>query len=227
MPLIDRPMSEPVPRLTFREAASPTRDSLTAAAPPLQVSLYGRGGIICRQGDPAGYIFELMSGIAIRHFTRADGRRQIMDLLLPGDFFGFAVASEYCSTAESICNATAVASYRREQIQALMSPGLWRAAVEALARLENHIRVTGGTTACEKVGTLLLELEKRLSNQPRSLMLPVSRYDMADYLAISVETVSRALGNLHQQGVIRLSGPRAVKILDPEALEAGESRKVA
>ena len=150
-----------------------------------------------------------------------------MDLLLPGDFFGFTVGSEYCSTAESICNASSVTSYRRERIQALMPPGLWRAAVEALVRLEDHIRVTGRTTASEKVGTLLLELERRLSNQPRDLTLPVSRYDIADYLAISVETVSRALGNLNQQGLIRLTGPRAVKILDHDALEAGESRSPA
>ena len=208
----------------MRETASLAANLTAAAGPAAEINLYRRGGVICRQGDPAGHIFQLKSGIAIRHVTRADGRRQVMDLLLPGDFFGFAAGPEYCSTAESICDGTAVTSYRRERIQASMPPGLWRAAVEALARLEDHIRVTGRTTACEKVGTLLLALERRLSDQPRDLRLPVSRYDIADYLAISVETVSRALANLKRQGLIRLTGPRAVKILDPTALEAGEGR---
>jgi CRP/FNR family nitrogen fixation transcriptional regulator len=57
----------------------------------------------------------------------------------------------------------------------------------------------------------------------RSVALPVSRYDIADYLAVSVETVSRSLTDLKQRGVIRMSGTRTLEIMDRDALEDGES----
>jgi hypothetical protein len=134
---------------------------------------------------------------------------------------------DHSSTAECLCDGTIVAAFPRERADALMSRGLWQAAIEALTRLESHLQVTSRITAREKVGTLLLELERRLSDEPAGIGLPISRYDIADYLAISVETVSRALSNLKQQGAIRLSGPRAVKILDREALEVGDAKSSA
>ena len=185
---------------------------------------YRRGGIICGQGEPARHIFQLVAGVAIRYAVRADGRRHVIDLLLPGDCFGLTLKVDHSSTAECLCDGTIVAAFPRERADALMSRGLWQAAVEALTRLESHLQVTSRITAREKVGTLLLDLERRLSDEPAGIGLPISRYDIADYLAISVETVSRALSNLKQQGAIRLSGPRAVKILDREALEVGDAK---
>ena len=185
---------------------------------------YRRGGIICGQGEPARHIFQLVAGVAIRYAVRADGRRHVIDLLLPGDCFGLTLRVDHSSTVECLCEGTIVAAFPRERADALMSRGLWQAAVEALTRLESHLQVTSRITAREKVGTLLLELERRLADEPAGIGLPISRYDIADYLAISVETVSRALSNLKQQGAIRLSGPRAVKILDREALEVGDAK---
>jgi CRP/FNR family nitrogen fixation transcriptional regulator len=209
--------------LAPRELASTIPEPLGQPERLAEARTYYRGGVICRQGDAARYIFQLVAGVAIRHVIRADGRRQIIDLLLPGDCFGFTIGKVYRSTTECICDTTAVTRYRRERIDATGAHGCHQAEIEALARLEDHIQVIGRTTSCEKVGAFLLELERRMSNQPQDLALPISRYDIADHLMISVETVSRALGNLKQQGSIRLTGPRAVKILDHDALEVGRS----
>jgi CRP/FNR family nitrogen fixation transcriptional regulator len=98
-----------------------------------------------------------------------------------------------------------------------------QAAFEALSRLQSQLLIVGRITALEKVGSFILEMAARLSRaSSRSVALPVSRYDIADYLAVSVETVSRSLTDLKHRGVIRMSGTRTLEIMDRDALEDGE-----
>jgi CRP/FNR family nitrogen fixation transcriptional regulator len=92
-----------------------------------------------------------------------------------------------------------------------------------MARLQAQLLIVGRITAPEKVGSFILEMAKRLSAEHgNSVALPMSRYDIADYLAVSVETVSRALTDLKHRGVIKLCGTRIVRIVDRDALEEGE-----
>jgi hypothetical protein len=94
---------------------------------------------------------------------------------------------------------------------------------DAMARLQAQLLTLGRITATEKVGSFLLALAERLPDRTSSsVVLPISRYDMADCLAMSVETVSRAITDLKHRGAIELSGTRAVRIADPEALGGGE-----
>src|ERR1700693_1563285 len=80
-------------------------------------------------------------------------------------------------------------------------------ALEETRRLQDLILILGRITAQEKVGAFLLHLAERLTGRPADhVTLPISRYDIADYLALSVETVSRALTDLKRSGVIALSG---------------------
>src|SRR5258708_20906531 len=72
-----------------------------------------RGQEICGQGQPAKYWYRVTSGTARRCVTRPDGRRQIVELLLPGDFFGFTTLNEYDSTVEAVAEDTIVANYPR------------------------------------------------------------------------------------------------------------------
>ena len=73
-----------------------------------------------------------------------------------------------------------------------------------------------------KVSSFLLKMAGRLSDQTLDHVdLPISRYDIADYLGLSVETVSRSLTSLKNRGLIALSGPRSVRIIDRDALEEG------
>ena len=100
---------------------------------------------------------------------------------------------------------------------------LRQVAYKALARSRAHLLILGRITAREKVGAFLLELVERFSGGATdTVMLPISRYDIADCLALSVETVCRSLTELKQRGVIALSGTRCVRIVDRQALEEGD-----
>jgi hypothetical protein len=102
----------------------------------------------------------------------------------------------------------------------LVAQQLQEALTDAMARLQTQILTLGRTTAKAKVGSFLLSMAERLSADPTdAVLLPISREDIADYLALSVETVSRSLTQLKRCGVIRLLGMRRIKIVDREAIE--------
>jgi CRP/FNR family transcriptional regulator, nitrogen fixation regulation protein len=187
-----------------------------------------RGQEICREAQPAEHWHFVISGVVRRCVLRADGRRQIVGLLLPRDFFGFTAGDEYDYTAEAVAEDTMLASYPRRRVEALADsdPSLARelrqVTFEAMSRLQAQLLILGRITALEKVGSFILEMETRLSHgREDGVALPVSRYDIADYLAVSVETVSRALTDLKHRGVIKLSGTRTVRIVDRDVLEDG------
>jgi CRP/FNR family nitrogen fixation transcriptional regulator len=95
-----------------------------------------------------------------------------------------------------------------------------------MSRLQSQLLIVGRVTAPEKVGSFLLDMAGRLSpGHPDNVMLPVSRYDIADYLAVSVETVSRSLTDLKHRGVIAFSGTRSVRIVDRGALDDREASR--
>jgi CRP-like cAMP-binding protein len=194
------------------------------------VSTCHRGQEICGQGDAAVSWFCVVSGAARRYVIRLDGRRQIVDLLLPGDYFGFTSDQNWDYGVEAINDGTVVAAYPRRRVELLADsdPELARtireAAFQALSRLQCQLLIVGRITALEKVGSFILEMASRLSNGDRHrIALPVSRYDIADYLAVSVETVSRSITGLRQRGAIRMSGTRTLEIMNEEALEDAES----
>jgi len=191
---------------------------------------YRRGQEVCGECRPAEHWYCVIAGAARRCALRADGRRQIVGLLLPGDFFGFTASNEYEFTVEAIVEGTVIAGYPRRRAELLVdsSPELARelrqVAFEVIARLQAQLLTLGRITAIEKVGSFLLDIARRSARgREDSVALPVSRYDIADYLAVSVETVSRSLTDLKQRGVIKFSGTRTLKIVDPEALEEGDS----
>jgi CRP/FNR family nitrogen fixation transcriptional regulator len=170
-----------------------------------------------------------MSGIARHCAVRADGRRQIIELLLPGDFFGFTTSEEYDFTVEAVAEGTQVESFPRQRVEVLAdsSPQLARelrqVSFEALSRVQTQLLTLGRVTALEKIGSFLLELASRSPDAAAGkITLPISRYDIADYLALSVETVSRSLSDLKNRGVIKLLSTRTVMIIDRAALDDSE-----
>jgi CRP/FNR family transcriptional regulator, nitrogen fixation regulation protein len=197
------------------------------ARPVAETTIYRRGEVICRQGYVASYWYSVTRGVAIRHVIRPDGRRHLLDLLLPGDFFGFSRQVDHESTSEAMTDDTVIARYpRRRMEKRILSEesqawSICEALIEALSRLEDHLLVVGRVTAPEKVGSFLLDIERRIPGRVADIRLPISRYDIADYLGISVETVSRALSDLTRRGCIQLTGPRDVKIVNRDNLAAG------
>jgi len=216
-------VAEPV----WRHQHEPARQA------PLQVfealaalKRYRRGQSIYKEDSPVDYWYRIVSGMARRFSARADGKRQIVDLLLPGDVFGFGGSGKHHFAVEAVLDDTVVARFPRLRMEALAAsdPRVARelrdAAVEAMSRLHALILNLGRTTAEEKVGHFLLRMAERLSGCPADgMVLPMSREDIADYLALSVETVSRSLTQLKRRGVILLMGTRRVRIVDRHALD--------
>ena len=210
---------------THERAESPR--SIPTALDALAVaSRFQRDEEIYPQQGSVGCWYRVISGAARRFVLRADGRRQTVDLLLPGDFFGFGVRGMHAFTAEAIVADTVIARYSASRIETLAASDpraareLSGIVVSAMSRLHSLLLILGRTTAEQKVGSFLLHMQERVgSGAVDRLTLPVTRYDVADYLALSVETVSRALTGLKERGVISLSGPRKIGIIDRDALE--------
>jgi CRP/FNR family nitrogen fixation transcriptional regulator len=183
-----------------------------------------RGQEISGDPGPSGHWYYVIVGAVRRCTVRSDGRRQIVDLMLPRDFF-FVSDSQNEATIEAIAEDTVLASYPGQRIDALaerdphFARELRDVAFQSLTRSEAQLLILGRVTALEKVGAFLLSLDGRVSQRRGQVELPISRYDIADYLAVSVETVCRSMTDLQHRGVITLAGKRTVKILDRGALE--------
>ena len=184
---------------------------------------------ISNYSGPAGHWYYVIVGAVRRCTIRSDGRRQIVDLMLPQDFF-FVLDSKREETIEAIAEETVLASYPGGRVELLaerdrkFARELREVAFQSLIRTQKQLMILGGVTAVEKVGAFLLSLDGRASDRRGQVELPVTRYDIAEYLAVSVETVCRAMTDLQQRGVITLAGTRTVKILNRNALQerAGE-----
>jgi CRP/FNR family nitrogen fixation transcriptional regulator len=192
------------------------------------VTRYEKDQEIYPQESPVGCWYRVVSGAARRFALRADGKRQIIDLLLSGDMFGFGIGGKHVFNAEAITPNAVIARYPTSRIDSLVASHphaareLRDTIVEAISRLNTLILILGRTTAEEKVGAFLLYMQERMGDRKADqLALPITRYDIADYLSLSVETVSRALTALKQRGVIALAGPRQIGIVDRDALADG------
>jgi CRP-like cAMP-binding protein len=212
-----------------RHAMPSTPHPLQCLDPIAAITPCHRRQEICRQGQAANMWYCVLVGAALRCVIKSDGRRQVVDLLFAGDFFGLTARAEYDYTVEAATPGTIVAGYPRKRVesQADSNPQLARElrqiAFDGLARLQEQLMILGRITAQEKVGSFILAMADRLSNgRGDRVTLPISRYDIADYLAVSVETVSRALSELKQRGLIRFAGTRVIQIVDRAALEDGE-----
>jgi CRP-like cAMP-binding protein len=168
------------------------------------------------------------AGLVRKYVIHANGQRRILDLLMPGDFFGFTQDTELDYSLQAIRNGTRVARCRRVRLlelaarDRLVDQLLHDRSHQAIARLEAHLLAQGRTKAPEKVGAYLLTIARRLGTPAaRPIELPISRYDIADHLGIAVETVCRAITDLRHAGVIAFDAPRQIAILDAKGLGEG------
>ncbi len=179
---------------------------------------------------PAGHWYYVIAGAVRRSTIRADGRRQILDLMLVQDFF-FVGSSQREETIEAITEETVLAGYSGVRLENLgerdrqFARELRKITFQSLERTRQQLLVIGGVTTADKVSAFLLLLEERYGDQRGDIRLPITRYDLAEYLAVSVETVCRAFSDLQQRGIIALIGIRTVRIVDRDALEHQIGRK--
>jgi CRP-like cAMP-binding protein len=188
---------------------------------------YGADETVYGQDEATDYWYQLVSGAARKCTQMSDGRRQIVDFLLPGDLFGFHAGARHECSVECVVPNTAVVRYQRPQIESLMEsdPQLARRvreiAFDSIDRMQSRTILLGCSRAIERVCGFLLEMADRRQIGPDgTVALPMSRYDIADYLAIAVETVSRSLTTLRSEQVIAFFDTRHFCIVNRKALEA-------
>jgi CRP/FNR family nitrogen fixation transcriptional regulator len=186
------------------------------------VKTYSRGQEVFGQGERADYVYKVVRG-AVRCFkTLSDGRRQICDFALPGDVFGLELGADYGVSAEAVADCAIVAARRSAVLDGSADPvsaarAMVRLAMADLERSRDHILTLGRRGAAERVVVFLLELDDRLKGGD-TVELPMSRQDMADYLGLTIETVSRTLTHLEAEGLIALKCCRSIKLCDPRGL---------
>ena len=179
------------------------------------------GQTIVVEGDPIDGWFRIASGTVRLSKSTPDGRRQVIDFLIVGESFGISSERCYGYSVEAIARTTLV-RYSRAKLEAAieahpeLARRLFGMACAELQRARQHLLLLGRKSADEKIASFLLTLAVRLGVRGARLdvvQLPMSRQDMADYLGLTIETVSRTLTRLRRDGLISLPTPQHVVLL--------------
>jgi CRP/FNR family nitrogen fixation transcriptional regulator len=183
---------------------------------------YKKDAEIYGEDEPADYVYQVVSGAVRSYKLLSDGRRQIGAFHLPGDVFGLETGPTHRLTAEAIIDTTVRLVKRKSLEQAAMTDvavvrGLLRMTAGSLKHAEEHMLLLGRKTAMERVATFLLEMDRRLT-VAGMMALPMCRRDIGDYLGLTLETVSRALSQLQDEGVLGLSGARQIELRNRQRL---------
>jgi CRP/FNR family nitrogen fixation transcriptional regulator len=190
---------------------------------------FGKNQKIHGECEPAHFIYEVARGAARSYKLLSDGRRQICAFHFPGDIFGLEDAASYRFTTEAIVETTARVIRRHSLEYAAardiaVANNLLNLAAETLLHAENHMLLLGQKNSLEKVVAFLLEMNRRLA-RTSMIALPMCRRDIADYLGLTLETVSRALSYLRDKRVIGFSdaGQREIVLQDRRRLQEFDS----
>lgn len=173
------------------------------------------------QGDDAGSVYSVTAGVARLYKMLPDGRRQIVGFALPGDFLGLAMRDRYGFSADAVTDV-AVCSFSRAAYAAFVdrNPSLLRRlhefATHELTLAQDQMTLLGRRTAEEKLASFLISMRERWSKLGApsiSVELPMSRQDIADFLGLTIETVSRTFTQLTKRKLISLT-PGGARLTD-------------
>jgi len=174
---------------------------------------FARNEEVYGEGEPAEFIYQIVSGAVRTYKVLNDGRRQICAFHLPGDIFGLEAGEDHSFSAEAVSQST-VLVIKRSTVTALavkdpaVSRQLWNLTACELQQMQDHVMLLI-KNAQERVVSFLLQMARRmpLANE---IELPMSRQDIADYLGLTIETVSRTLTQLEMQATIALPSSRRI-----------------
>ena len=182
---------------------------------------FGRNAEIYGENEPAEYVYKVISGTVRTYKVLNDGRRQIGAFYLPGDVFGLEIGESHSFSAEAIVDSK-VLVVKRSSLVGLaardneVARQLWAMTAGELQRAQDHIMLLI-KTAQERVAGFLLEMAKR-SAAASEVELPMSRQDIADYLGLTIETVSRTLTQLEKGAAIAVPTSRRIVLRNRAAL---------
>jgi CRP-like cAMP-binding protein len=182
---------------------------------------FARGNEIYGENEPADYLYKVVSGTVRTYKVLVDGRRQIGAFYLPGDIFGLEVGDVHTFSAEAITDCRIIV-IKRSAVVALaardndVAREMWALTARELQRAQDHILVLI-KSAQERVAGFLLEMAERTADEG-TIELPMSRQDIADYLGLTIETVSRTLTQLEKTAAIELPTSRRIVLRNRSAL---------
>jgi CRP/FNR family transcriptional regulator, nitrogen fixation regulation protein len=188
------------------------------------VMSFGRNAEVYAEGEASGYVYKVLSGVVRVSKLLPDGRRQISAFHLPGEMFGFEAGNLHHTSAEAVVPAKVIA-YKWD---GLMDQGkqsasvvreLLNMTVRGLRHTQDHLLLLGRKNALERLAAFLLEMDARTGFK-HVLDLAMPRHDIADYLGLTLETVSRMFAELKEMGALKLESARRVHLLDTGKLEA-------
>jgi CRP/FNR family transcriptional regulator, nitrogen fixation regulation protein len=180
------------------------------------ISGFVDGQSIYTSGERAGQAYRVEFGAVRVYRVLANGRRQILAFHFGGNWFGLQTADRHRSTAEAI-GITGVKSVSLQE-----DPHIWQGllpvVLENLMAAQEHQLVIGRQSALERVAAFLLEMSDRSGHSHR-FELSMPRADVADYLGLTIETVSRSLTKLKNKRIIKLYGARGIEIVEYHVLQ--------
>jgi CRP/FNR family transcriptional regulator len=187
-----------------------------------------RGGDpLFHEGDESGQVYTLTRGTLKLYKLLPDGRRQVTGFMFPGDFLGISVDDTHAFTAEALEDAQ-LCKFRQSRFDEFveahpeMERELYRLAAHELAAAQQQMVLLGRKTANERLASFLLVLVERVERETgedcKFARLPMSRLDIADYLGLTKETVSRVIAELRRRRLIRLQALDVIEILDRRGL---------
>lgn len=180
------------------------------------------------EGDSADRVFMLTEGVLKLYALLGDGRRQVTGFMFPGDFLGISVDDSFAFSAEALVAAELFAFSRNSfadfcHKHPQVERELYHLAAHELAAAQQQMVVLGRKSAGERLASFFVMLLKRAERiggkEETAIALPMSRLDIADYLGLTKETVSRMIAQLRDRNLIRLANQDCVEVLDRDGLE--------
>ncbi len=193
---------------------------------------FDAGQPIMWAGDRMAFVGSVVSGTATIERLMEDGRKQTMGLLLPSDFIGRPGRDTATYDVTAITDVT-LCCFRRDSFEKMVaqtphiSQRMLEMALDELDAARDWMLLLGRKTAREKIATFLMMIVRRstegeavLTTGSKQITLPLTREAMADYMGLTLETVSRQFSKLRKEGMIAMDGKRDITIPDVEALQA-------
>jgi CRP-like cAMP-binding protein len=214
---------------TSNQRGRPVRPALPAASHSLtgQIGLIGaempfsRNSEIYGENEQAEYVYKVISGSVRTYKVLNDGRRQIGAFYLPGDVFGLEIGGKHTFSAEAVVDCK-ILVIKRSTLVTLAARNndvareLWTMTAGELQRAQGHVMLLI-KTAQERMAGFLLEMSARALSG-NEVDLPMSRQDIADYLGLTIETVSRTLTQLENLAAIAVPSSRRIVLRNRNAL---------
>ncbi|MCI1578695.1 MAG: Crp/Fnr family transcriptional regulator [Clostridium beijerinckii] len=206
------------------------RDELVEIVNRINHKEFSKGGVIFNEGNIANTLYFINEGkIKLYKYTK-DGKEQILHILSEGDFFGeleLIKPSKYGFNSKAIEDAK-ICTLTKEEMKDIMMKNpeigikVLETVGERLSKVENLVQNLATNDVDSRMAYLIIELMEKYGKNVDgniSVKLPISREDMASFIGVTRETISRKLKKLEDENLIKIIGTKTIIIIDEEGLK--------